>query len=198
MDPDVSEDPLYSPQLNGSLLGIPSVSIVTDNRNLFDPASGIYVNAKGHGLGWERECSVELIYPDGREGFSINAGLRIRGGYSRADAFPKHAFRLFFREKYGYDKLRYPLFGEEGVGVFDKIDLRAEQNYSWSNGQSNNSMVREVFSRDTQRDMGQPYTRSRYYHLYLNGMYWGLFQSQERSEERRVGKECRSRWSPDH
>jgi hypothetical protein len=185
MDPDVAEDPLYSPQLTGSLLGIPSVSIVTDNRNLFDPASGIYVNANGHGLGWERECSVELIYPDGREeGFSINAGLRIRGGYSRNDEFPKHAFRLFFREKYGYDKLRYPLFGDEGVDVFDKIDLRAEQNYAWSNGQSNNSMVREVFSRDTQRDMGQPYTRSRYYHLYLNGMYWGLFQSQERSEAR--------------
>ncbi len=184
MDPEVAEDPLYSPQLTGSLLGIPSVSIVTDNRNLFDPASGIYVNAAGHGLGWERECSVELIYPDGQEGFSINAGLRIRGGYSRNDEFPKHAFRLFFREKYGYDKLRYPLFGDEGVDVFDKIDLRAEQNYSWSNGQSNNSMVREVFSRDTQRDMGQPYTRSRYYHLYLNGMYWGLFQSQERSEAR--------------
>ena len=184
MDPEVVGDPLYASQLTGSLLGIPSVSIVTDNRNLFDPASGIYVNAKGHGLGWEKECNVELIYPDGQEGFNINAGLRIRGGYSRNDEFPKHAFRLFFREKYGYDKLRYPLFGDEGVGVFDKIDLRAEQNYSWSNAQSNNSIVREVFSRDTQRDMGQPYTRSRYYHLYLNGMYWGLFQSQERSEAR--------------
>ena len=45
-------------------------------------------------------------------------------------------------------------------------------------------MVREVFSRDTQGAMGQPYTRSRYYHLYLNGMYWGLYQSQERSEAR--------------
>ncbi len=45
-------------------------------------------------------------------------------------------------------------------------------------------MVREVFSRDSQRDMGQPYTRSRYYHLYLNGMYWGLYQTQERSEAR--------------
>jgi len=32
--------------------------------------------------------------------------------------------------------------------------------------------------------MGQPYTRSRYYHLYLNGVYWGLFQTQERSEAR--------------
>lgn len=184
MDGEVVNDPIYSGQITASLTGIPSISIVTDLKNLFDPASGIYVNAAGHGLEWERECSTELIFPDGTKGFNVNAGLRIRGGWSRNDGFPKHAFRLFFREKYGNDKLRYPLFGNEGVTEFDKIDLRADQNYAWSNGMVNNSMVREVFSRDTQRDMGQPYTRSRYYHLYLNGMYWGLFQSQERSEAR--------------
>jgi len=184
MDSEVVNDPNYSSQIVSSLKGIPSISIITDLKNLFDPASGIYVNAGGHGLEWERECSTELIFPDGTEGFNVNAGLRIRGGWSRNDDFPKHAFRLFFREKYGSDKLRYPLFGYEGTDEFDKIDLRADQNYAWSNGIENNSMVREVFSRDTQRDMGQPYTRSRYYHLYLNGMYWGLFQSQERSEAR--------------
>ena len=184
MDNEVVNDPVYANQVTGSLLGIPSISIITDLKNLFDPVKGIYVNATGHGLEWERECSTELIFPDGTEGFNVNAGLRIRGGWSRADGFPKHAFRLFFREKYGNDKLRYPLFGDEGVEVFDKIDLRADQNYAWSNGDIYNSIVREVFSRDTQRDMGQPYTRSRYYHLYLNGMYWGLFQSQERSEAR--------------
>ncbi len=184
MDSEVVNDPEYSNQIIGSLTGIPSISIITDNKNLFDPASGIYVNASGHGLNWERECSVELINPDGSEGFSVNAGLRIRGGWSRNDNFPKHAFRLFFREKYGNDKLCYPLFGDEGVSQFDKIDLRTDQNYAWSNGFPANSMVREVFSRDSQRDMGQPYTRSRYYHLYLNGMYWGLYQTQERSEAR--------------
>ncbi len=184
MDPDVVNDPAYSGQIISSLQGIPSISIITDIKNLFDPASGIYVNAQGHGLEWERECSAELISPVGKPGFNVNAGLRIRGGWSRNYDFPKHGFRLFFREKYGNDKLRYPLFGDEGVGEFDKIDLRCEQNYAWSTGSQFNSMVREVFSRDTQRDMNQPYTRSRYYHLYLNGMYWGLFQSQERSEAR--------------
>ncbi len=43
-------------------------------------------------------------------------------------------------------------------------------------------MNRDVFARDTQRDMGRPYTRSNYYHLYINGTYWGLFQTQERAE----------------
>jgi hypothetical protein len=184
IDTMVVRNPAYSALFNTSLKDIPTISIITDPGNLFDPASGIYVNAEGHGLNWEKECSVELFYPDDTDGFKINAGLRIRGGYSRRDDFPKHAFRLFFRELYGTAKLNYPLFGEEGVSQFDKIDLRSEQNYAWNNGGSNNSFVRDVFSRDTQRDMGQPYTRSRYYHLYLNGMYWGMYQTQERSEAR--------------
>ena len=34
---------------------------------------------------------------DGTTGFQVNAGLRIRGGYSRSGSNPKHAFRFFFR-----------------------------------------------------------------------------------------------------
>ena len=186
MDPRVTNDPKYSGLMKDAMLDIPSISVVTDFKNLFDPVTGIYVNAEDHGENWERMCSVELINPSGATGFNINAGLRIRGGWSRHPEFPKHAFRLFFRNEYGAPKLKFPLFENEGVDEFDKIDLRCEQNYAWSKGDNvkRNTAVREVFSRDTQRDMGQPYTRSRYYHLYLNGMYWGLFQTQERSESR--------------
>ena len=172
----------YSVFIDDAFLDIPSISIITDNDNLFNPATGIYVNARQDGQEWERECSVELINPGGEEGFGVNAGLRIRGGFSRAPEFAKHSFRLLFKSIYGDAKLNYPLFGEEGADHFDNIDLRTAQNHAWSNGSSTNTMVKEVFSRDTQRDMGQPYTRSRYYHLYLNGMYWGLYQTQERSE----------------
>ena len=34
--------------------------------------------------------------------------------------------------------------------------------------------------------------------LYALGMLWLAYQIRTRSEERRVGKECRSRWSPYH
>ncbi len=186
MDTKVTSDPKYSGQMKDAFLDIPSISVVTDLPNLFDPATGIYVNAQGHGEEWERFSSVELIDPSGKPGFNINAGLRIRGGYSRHGNYPKHAFRLFFREEYGAAKLKFPLFEDEGVDEFDKIDLRCEQNYAWSNygNCARNTAVREVVVRDIQGEMGQPYTRSRYYHLYLNGMYWGLYQTQERSEAR--------------
>ena len=191
MDPDVVNDARYKALVEDALLSIPSLSIVTPLANLFDTATGIYMNALQDGIAWERPVSVELIHPDGAEGFQTDAGLRIRGGYGRQGSNAKHAFRLFFRAEYGASKLRYPLFDDEGVDTFDKVDLRTESNYSWafkgSTGDDNggkNTLLRDVFSRDLQGATGQPYTRSRYYHLYLNGQYWGIYQTQERSEAR--------------
>ena len=185
MDPNITTDSRYEGLMSQSLLDIPTISVTTDLDNLFGSSNGIYVNAQYHGYEWERPANLELIYPDGTEGFNIDAGIRIRGGWSRHDNYPKHAFRVFFRSEYGAGKLEYPLFGDEGVDEFDKIDLRTSQNYSWANGGSQsryNTMNRDVFSRESQRDMGQPYTKSRYYHLYLNGLYWGVFQTQERAD----------------
>lgn len=183
LDPQVYNNNLYRNRFLQALLDIPTMSVVMDLSDLFDPQKGIYVNAGQHGINWERPCSLELLNPDGSDGFQIDAGIRIRGGYSRSNENPKHAFRFFFRQEYGAGKLDYPLFGDEGMDEFDSFDLRTSQNYSWSFGGSDqNIMIRDVFSRDAQRDMGQPYTRSRFYHLYINGSYWGLFQTQERSE----------------
>jgi hypothetical protein len=169
---------------NGMTNAIPSLSLVTDLANLFNAQRGIYVNPGNDGITWERPVSVELIDPvhGTNSEFHIDAGLRIRGAFSRSASNPKHSFRLFFRSEYG-DKLRFPLFGEEGASEFEKVDLRTSQNYSWAyENSTRDTFVRETFSRDSQRDLGMPYTRSRYYHLYLNGQYWGLFQTQERGD----------------
>lgn len=187
MDPDVLNDPRYKDLIDGALLAIPAISISTDLKHLFAADSGIYMNAMSDGREWERPTSLELLNPNGTEGFQINAGIRIRGGWSRHGDNPKHAFRFFFRSEYGKGKLEFPLFENEGVNKFDKVDLRTSQNYSWSypgHMGEYNTMNRDVFSRDLQREMGRPYTRSRYYHLYINGVYWGLYQTQERSEAR--------------
>ncbi|MEO0530081.1 MAG: chitobiase/beta-hexosaminidase C-terminal domain-containing protein [Planctomycetota bacterium] len=183
IDPDIVS--FYGEQaVKDSLLSLPTITLTTDTANLFDPSFGIYVNAENRGRNWERQTSVELIHPDGTEGFSVNAGLRIRGGFSRNDFNPKSAFRLYFRGEYGDTKLRYPLFGDDGVDEFDVIDLRTPQNYSWASaGDTQNTFLREVFARDAQADLGQPHTRSSYYHLYLDGQYWGVYQTQERVQK---------------
>ncbi|MDB6154394.1 MAG: hypothetical protein JWL90_2847 [Chthoniobacteraceae bacterium] len=189
MDPDIVNN--TNPEIGGvttiknALSAIPSVSIVTDLPNLFSASGGIYVNPGGRGFQWERPCSIELIGDKNSAsgGFQANAGVRIRGGFSRSGDNPKHGFHIYFRSDYGESKLKYPLFGREGADTFDQIDLRTAENYSWSfGGDGSNTFLREETSRELQGAMGNPTSHCRYYHLYINGHYWGLYDSDERTE----------------
>ena len=168
-----------------ALAALPSMCITTDVPNLFHATTGIYTHPGSHGSAWERPGSIEMLgdpnTPEG--GFHAPCGLRIRGGYSRAPDNPKHSFRLFFRDDYGLSKLEYPIFGGAGAQEFDAFDIQCSQNYSWSfGGDSNHNALREIWSRDAQLDLGSQSTRGRFVHLYLNAVYWGLFQIQERAE----------------
>lgn len=183
MDPDVVNDPRYSGTIRDDLRSLPSFSIVMDLNDLFSTGSGIYANPGQDTRAWERKCSLELLHLGGQDGFQIDCGIRIRGGFSRSGDNPKHAFRFFFREVYGATKLRYPLFGDAGADSFDGIDLRTFQNYSWSfQGDGRGVFVRDQLSRDLQLAMGHQAERGEYYHLYVNGHYWGLFNTCERPE----------------
>ncbi len=183
MDPEITGR--YSAlEMENALKAIPSVMLTTDLENLTGAASGIYSNPQQHGSDWERATHMEIIGEGMEIPVNIRCGLRIRGGASRAPSNPKHSFRVFFDSDYGNPSLKHPLFETEGVDEFRKIDFRTAQNYSWSKDGdiTNTTFLRDVLIRDLQAASGQPYTRSRYYHLYLNGVYWGLYMTQERAE----------------
>ncbi len=183
MDTNVVNDPRYAGTIENDLRVMPSLCLVMDLKDLFDPTRGIYANAIQDGIEWERPASLELIYPDGSDGFQEQAGLRIRGGFSRAADDPKHSFRLFFREEYGASKLDFPMFGPAGAASFDKFDLRCTQDDSWAyTGSPNGTFMPDTFARDTQLALGQPATRGFFYHLYINGVYWGEYNTEERPE----------------
>lgn len=171
-------------QMTAALTQIPSISIVTNQASLTDPSTGIYANAYAHGEDWERAASIEWIdstKPTGFHGeFQYNCGLRIRGGYSRNAQYAKHSFRIYFRDSYSVGKLDYPIFGDAGTSEHDVIDLASSQNYSWVLGDGNDTMIRDPFARQTLIDTGSPGSRTKYFHLYLNGIYWGLYWFDER------------------
>jgi hypothetical protein len=180
-------------QLREGLTQIPSLSVVTQQSHLTNPSTGIYVNGtNGHGETWERPGSVEFLdiskpgaTPEAGHGqFSENCGLRLRGGASRADTSVKHSFRVFFRTAYGSGKLNYRLYGADGAAQYDTFDLRGSQNYTWANNgaDTQETLVRDPFCRELLGAMGQQWTRSRFVHLYLNGLYWGIFEIHERPE----------------
>ena len=183
MDPEIVTNALYKNTIKNDLTAIPTLSIAINLDDLFNASTGIYANPNQDGIQWERPCSLELIFPSDTQGFQVNCGLRIRGGFSRATSNPKHAFRVFFRQEYGVSKLNFPIFGPTGAQSFDKFDIRTMQNYSWAfQGDPSMICLRDVMSRDAQLAMGQESTRGSFYHLYINGMYWGLYNTEERPE----------------
>jgi len=183
MDPDVVNDPLYRGRIRDSLLSLPTMSIVTDLDNLFG-ARGIYSNSLSAGVAWERPASIEYIYPDGATGFQVNAGLRIYGGnpFRGMDLTRKKSFRLLFKRQYGPTKLDYPLFDAEDAATrFDTIVLRAGSNDGWNNwGGANTQYIIDEFMHRFQLDLGQASPHGTFVHLYVNGLYWGLYHPTER------------------
>lgn len=180
-----------------ALTSIPTLSIVTPRPGLFGAANGIYLNSGTHGDAWERPASVEWIRPDGRPGFQHNAGLRIHGGISRDKGFtPKHGFSTRFRSRYGTAKLDYALFSDPSLIGFDQLTLRAGSTDTWPcvewdslvDGQKrwyrkDSSYVRDQWVRDSQIALGWPSGHGAYAHLYLNGLYWGLYNVCERPDD---------------
>lgn len=193
MRQDLLADPVAKAKiLRGFTNTVATLSIVIDPQNLFNASTGIYVNITGRGETWERRGMVEQIDPvhGATNEFFAPMGLRMRGAASRTSSYAKHSFRLFFRSAYGQKRVRFPFFGDEGTDSFRRMDLRCSQNYSWANnpneagwGWFRDAWITETFERDAQRDVGEPYTRSRYYNLFINGVYWGLYQTQERADD---------------
>jgi len=179
MDPQIVSNANWGPQMKDALRSIPTFSLTLDIADFVN----IYNNPGGDGIANERAASIELLFPNDNEGFQANCGLRIRGGFSRSTDNPKHALRLFFRQEYGDSKLNYPVFGPTGAKTFDKFDLRTMQNYSWAfQNDSRMNCLRDVMSRDAQLAMNGLSTRGNFYHLYINGVYWGLYNTEERPE----------------
>ena len=182
MDPElVGPDPAA---MIDALRSLPSLSIVTAPTDLFGP-NGLYDNSAERGAAWERPASVEWLLPDGTWGFAERCGVRVHGyGWRAHSVTPKHSLRLEFSRDYGAPALDYPLFPDSPIGHFDSIVLRAGGSKTWLDFRdpAQGQYLHDAFARDTARDMGKVDGHAAFAHLYLNGLYWGLYNLVERPE----------------
>lgn len=193
MDPEVVNQTKPGYSFTEALAALPTLSVVADPRDLWDRTTGIYSNPLPRGDDWERPASAELINPDGQPGFQVNCGIHIHGNISRQNDFtPKHSFRLVFRRSYGPGDLEYPLFAGPGPTRFDEVVLKGLSTDSWpcvewgpnQEGyirwtRREASYLRDQWVRDAFTDMGQTGCRGRFVHLFLNGLYWGIYNLTE-------------------
>ena len=180
MDPDIVYNARYHDNLKNALTSIPTVSVVMNKDDMFG-IEGVYSNPNTER---EKPASVELIYPDDtQDGFQVNCGIKIIGGASRSMS-SKNSFRLLFKGIYGPSKLRFPLFGPDAASEFNTIVLRSSFNdgYGWDGARYYEQYTRDEFIRTLQRDMGHVSPNSILVHLYINGLYWGIYFPCERPD----------------
>ncbi len=190
VDPKVVNDPRYRDTLKNDLRALPTLSVVMNPDDLWNPNRGIYTHPLEEGIEWERPGSAELIAPDGQTLFQIDAGIRIHGGFGRRpEATAKHSLRLLFKGEYGATKFVYPWFGQDQVDRFDTIVLRANYNYSWARGNRTGTqtgkdytLVTDRWGSVTQQQMGGLAPNGTFVHLYINGLYWGVYNPTERPD----------------
>ncbi len=198
MDPEITQDTEYSDKLRDALLQIPTISLVFDKDNFFsnvedEETGGIYIFTgppvgRLPGKGWERPASFEFFNEDSSENVQVNCGVRLQGGHSRlAEKSPKHSFRLVFRTKYGPAKLNYPLFGSDAAQEINTVTLRAGFCNAWHHHavdqRERTQYIRDLWAKDTQLDMGHLSGRGDFAHVYINGLYWGVYNYTERMDK---------------
>jgi hypothetical protein len=195
IDPEMIADPKFANSVKEALRDLPVISLVTDKNNLFSktasPATGgIYIytgTAGGVGYQWERPVSFEFFDDSDSISFQADCGIQIQGGEGRRpEKSPKHSFRLVFKSEYGPTKLNYPLFGNDAVSEFNNIILRAGFGNTWihwsSSERSMAQYLRDRWTKDSQLAMGHQSSRGIYVHLFINGLYWGLYNPSERMD----------------
>lgn len=192
VDRQITESGQYRERFLEGLLDLPTLSVAGSVADLFGP-SGLYSNTQDRNM--IRPVSAEYFRParvgDGvldETGFTVEAGLKIQGGASRLPAKAiKHSLSLRFRSAYGADTLRYPLFEGSRVEEFNSIQLRAMFNNSWihwdSGQRKRGTLLRDQWMRDSFITMGNADGgQGSYVHLFLNGLYWGVYNLHERLE----------------
>lgn len=166
---------------------------------------GIYVNPGGDWIGgsprsgnhtlnnpsppWERPASFEYIpAAGGTHDRQADCGLRMQGLSSTSPSvYSKLSFRAIFRKKYGEGTLNHNVFPNDPTSVnkHNSLILRAGSSDKWDHTMSspvfaNPQYIRDEFVRRSQLATGGKSARGTWVHVYLNGMYWGLYNLTER------------------
>lgn len=192
MDQTICNATAYRNSIQAAFKSIPSISIVTNPGYLFsestDPAEGgIYIyTGVTTGVDWERPVSIEYYEPATDKQFQLNCGLSLHGAASRQpEKTGKHSFKASFKTQYGESSLDFKLYEDKtAVEKFDHLVLRAGYNQSWLHPDSwqrtNSQYLNDSFAKRLQLSMGQTSTHDRFAHLFINGLYWGLYDVSER------------------
>jgi len=188
-----SEESLYEPNGVMAIVGGHYEFIVWWPESWVSDGPGTWNNPIQRGIAYERPASVELIYPDDNSGFQINCGIRVQGSdwhrqrYRRDNNvnnsedwlggpynMEKFSFMLFFRSRYGSNRLEYPLFPLFDIDRFQSVALRGGFNDCY------NPFLNDELYRRLHKDMGYVAAGGMMANVFINGHYKAYYNPCER------------------
>ena len=186
MDSEVLVSGPLQQQATDALGQLPLLLVTMRGDDLWGSEEGIYMHPELEGLDWERAATIELIEPTGDSTMST-CGIRIQGGSSTQSwKAAKLSMRLLFKSAYGPARFNYPLFPDSSVTSFNTLVLDAHLNHTFvhpSHDQRVRSQyLRDAFTSDLQNAAGSTAPHSRFVHVFLNGLYWGMYDVHERPD----------------
>jgi hypothetical protein len=171
-----SSHPFSSPSLH-LIREIPSISLPMDpNAEEKRPHKGA-----NFWQDWERTVHLEFYDENDQLGFSVGAGMKIFGGYSRSK--PQRSLSLFARAEYIDKKFNYQLFPDVPIYDFEAFVLRNSGNEWFGEGSLAGTMFRDLLITRLAGQSGIEYQKGRQAVVYINGEYWGIHNIREKVNE---------------
>lgn len=204
MDPDVvgqnGKDKfggLYAKTIKDDLKSAPTVSLVMPLDDWFG-SKGIYINQSQDGT--ERVCSLEWIDPNGEGGFQINCAIAMQGGAKHDGGGTSlerwKVLKLSMRPRFktatddgtptgGPATLNYRVFPDSPVATFDTFVLDEVMTNAWNHSGQHmyGTYIQDQYVSDLHNAMGGHSPHGLYAHVYLNGLYWGMYYVHERPDD---------------
>ncbi len=181
MDPEVVNDPAYSGSIIKGLKDIPTMSITVDPDSIFE-ATGFY-----DGTDVVRRASAELMYANAPlKNEQVNCGIE-----AHSHLRLKRSLRLNFSSIYGASEWNSDIFKDapiNGANATDQIKhiiLRGGNNRSWARkwNPDATAYTEDQWFRDSQIAISGYGSHGTFVHLYINGIYWGLYNPVERPDD---------------
>ena len=179
---------------------MPVISLITSPDALYDHETGIYTRGKVYeefyptdpdhlyngsipanynqkGREWERECTLQFFESDGTLQFTQDAGMRIQGGWSRADY--QKSFRFFARSEYGKDSFEQEFW--KGLKTYDGKDCDSFSTFVLRNGGNDSNFLKykDIMMQDMASILLPATQTGRACVLFIDGEYWGHYVLQE-------------------
>ncbi|HEV8605303.1 MAG TPA: lamin tail domain-containing protein [Tepidisphaeraceae bacterium] len=178
--------------IKNDLKSLPTVSLSMPLNDWFGAGGvGIYPS----GIGVSKAMSMEYIDAATGENFQVNGGVQIVGGGEGGTSAQrwktyKLSMRIKFKQTFGDSSLDFPLYGPDAAQTFDTLILDAQINNTWLHPtlqqQQDAMFIQDQYIADLQNALsGGPAhgPQGQFVNLYLNGLYWGIYDMHERPDE---------------